>query len=407
MNRLIFWLSTFWPRPMAVAWRERLRGCLGATLGIIVTGLVTRWALGAEANLPLLIAPMGASAVLLYAVPASPLAQPWSIIGGNLMAGFIGITCARLLPDPMVAAAVAIGLSIGAMFALRCIHPPSGAVALTAVIGGPAVHALGYKFMLVPLGINSFLLLGVALLYNNLTRHRYPHHAPAVMPSVQGNIHRTGDPVATNRVGFVPADLDDVLQNYGELIDVDREDLEQLFLQTEMHVYRRRFGDLRCRDIMSRDIIQVEPQTSLAEAWALLRRHRLSSLPVVAPDTGRVAATLDLDDFLHFVDDDGFDPGAGFLRRFRQLWRKPETPLPRSVGALVAMRHPSAQPRLVAEDRPIIELVPLLADGAFHQVYATDEGQRVTGLVTLSDLVAGLYRAKLTGQLPPAEAYSI
>ncbi|HVI89686.1 MAG TPA: HPP family protein [Dongiaceae bacterium] len=407
MNRLISWLSSFWPRPMAVAWRERLRGCLGAAIGIIVTGVATRWALGADANLPLLIAPMGASAVLLYAVPASPLAQPWSIIGGNLVAGLIGITCAQVIRDPMVASAVAISFSIGAMFALRCIHPPSGAVALTAVIGGPVVHGLGYKFMLVPLGINSFLLLGVALLYNNLTRHRYPHHAPATMPSIQGNVHRTGDLAATNRVGFVPADLDDVLQNYGELIDVDQEDLEQLFLQTEMHVYRRRFGDLRCRDIMSRHIVHIAPETSLAEAWQLLRRHRLSSLPLVDPTSKTVMATLDLDDFLHFIDNDGFDADTGFLQRFRQLWRKPDKAMPRTVGALVAARHPAVQPRLVAEDRPIIELVPLLADGAFHQVYATDEQKRVTGLVTLSDLVAGLYRAKLTGQLPPAEAYSI
>ncbi|HWT97299.1 MAG TPA: HPP family protein [Terriglobales bacterium] len=407
MNRLVFWLSTFWPRPMAVSWRERLRGCIGAAIGIAVTGFVTRWALGPDANLPLLIAPMGASAVLLYAVPASPLAQPWSIIGGNLVAGLIGITCAQLIQDPMIAASLAIGFSIGAMFALRCIHPPSGAVALTAVIGGPVVHALGYKFMLVPLGINSFLLLGVALLYNNLTRHRYPHHAPAPAPAALGNVHRTGDLAATNRVGFVPADLDDVLQNYGELIDVDREDLEQLFLQTEMHVYRRRFGDLRCRDIMSRDIVQVAPATSLAEAWQLLRRHRLSSLPVVDPASKAVTATLELDDFLHFVDGDGFDAETGLLRRFRQLWKKPDKAMPRTVQALVATRHPATQPRLVAEDRPIIELVPLLADGAYHQVYATDQRGGVTGLVTLSDLVAGLYRAKLTGQLPPAEAYSI
>jgi CBS domain-containing membrane protein len=407
MNRLIFWLSTFWPRPMAVAWRERLRGCVGAAIGIAVTGFVTRWALGGDANLPLLIAPMGASAVLLYAVPASPLAQPWSIIGGNLVAGLIGITCAQLINDPMLAASLAIGFSIGAMFALRCIHPPSGAVALTAVIGGPVVHALGYKFMLVPLGINSFLLLGVALLYNNLTRHRYPHHAPVSAPAALGNVHRTGDLAATNRVGFVPADLDDVLQNYGELIDVDREDLEQLFLQTEMHVYRRRFGDLRCRDIMSRDIVQAAPETSLAEAWQLLRRHRLTSLPVVDPASKSVIATLELDDFLHFVDGDGFDAEAGLLRRFRQIWKKPDKAMPRTVRALVTTRHPGSQPRLVAEDRPIIELVPLLADGVYHQVYATDQQGRVTGLVTLSDLVAGLYRAKLTGQLPPAEAYSI
>jgi CBS domain-containing membrane protein len=407
MNRLIFWLSSFWPRPMAVTWHEKLRGCIGAAIGIVVAGVVTRSALGVDANLPLLIAPMGASAVLLYAVPASPLAQPWSIIGGNLVAGLIGITAAKVIQDPMLAASVAVGLSIGAMFALRCIHPPSGAVALTAVIGGPVVHDLGYKFMLVPLGINSFLLLGVALLYNNLTRHRYPHHAPATMPAIQGNVHRTGDPVATNRIGFVPADLDDVLKDYGELIDVDREDLEQLFLQTEMHVYRRRFGDLRCRDIMSRDIVHVAPDSSLADAWQLLRRHRIASLPVVDPLNRTVVATLDLDDLLDLVDGAAFEAESGLRRRLRQFWKRPDKGMPRSVKALVAARAPATQPHLVGEDRPIVELVPLLANGAYHQVYVIDQRGHVMGLVTLSDLVAGLYRAKLTGQLPPAEAYSI
>lgn len=407
MNHIGIWLGSFWPRPIAVNWRERVRACCGAALGIIVTGLVTRWALGAEANLPLLIAPMGASAVLLYAVPASPLAQPWSIIGGNLVAGAIGITCAQFVQDPMLAAALATGLSIGAMFALRCLHPPSGAVALTTVIGGPVVHGLGYSFLLVPLGLNSCLLLLVALLYNNLTRHRYPHHAPVPAAAAQGNVHRTGDPAATNRVGFVPADLDEVLQNYGDLIDVDREDLEQLFLQTEMHVYRRRFGDLRCREIMSRDIVQATPQTSLAEAWRLLRGHRLSSLPVVDRSSGKVIATLDLDDFLHYVDDNGFDAKAGFLRRFRQLWQRQGKGLPRTVGELLAERPRKVAPHLTSEETPIVALVPLLADGVVHQAYAVDAQGQLTGLVTLSDLVAGLYRAKLTGQLPPAEAYSI
>src|SRR5215217_3370378 len=87
--------------------RERLRSAAGALLGILATGLVSRAAVGDGAALPVLIAPMGASAVLLFAVPASPLAQPWSIIGGNLISALIGVTCARYVGDPMVAAALA------------------------------------------------------------------------------------------------------------------------------------------------------------------------------------------------------------------------------------------------------------------------------------------------------------
>ncbi len=70
---------------------------------------------------------MGACAVLLFAVLASPLAQPWSIIGGNLMLATVGVTCALLVHDPIDATALAAGVAICTMFALRCVHPPSGA----------------------------------------------------------------------------------------------------------------------------------------------------------------------------------------------------------------------------------------------------------------------------------------
>ncbi len=92
-------------------------------------------ALKADATLPALVAPMGASAVLLFAVPSSPLAQPWSILGGNIAAALVGVTTALLITDPFLASAVAIGVAIAAMMTLRCLHPPSGAIALTAVLG--------------------------------------------------------------------------------------------------------------------------------------------------------------------------------------------------------------------------------------------------------------------------------
>ncbi|MGF6802262.1 CBS-domain-containing membrane protein [Paraburkholderia youngii] len=169
------WLSSFLPAPVTVKWHERARSCLGALLGIAFTGGLMYLLLGPAANIPLLVAPMGASAVLLFAVPASPLAQPWSIIGGNLVSATVGVTCAMLIGDPTLAAALAVALSISGMFALRCVHPPSGAVALTAVLGGPVIHALGYRFVLEPIAIQSAALLFAALVYHAATGHRYPH----------------------------------------------------------------------------------------------------------------------------------------------------------------------------------------------------------------------------------------
>ncbi len=225
MNRLLAWLSSFRPEPIGAGPRERLRGGAGAFLGLLITGLISRWTLGSDLAAAQLLAPMGASAVLLFAVPASPLAQPWSIVGGNLVAGLIGITCWKLVPEPVLAAALAASLSIGAMFGLRCLHPPSGAVALTAVLGAPSIHDLGYGFLIAPLGLNTMLLVAMALLVNNASGHRYPHRAPVRAPF---------------RFGLHPEDLDDILAHQSELLDIGRDDLLALFNEMERRAEARK-----------------------------------------------------------------------------------------------------------------------------------------------------------------------
>ena len=233
--------------------------------------------LGHAANIPLLVAPMGASAVLLFAVPASPLAQPWSIIGGNLVSATIGVTCASTIVDPTMAAALAVALSICGMFALRCVHPPSGAVALTAVLGGPAVHALGYAFVLEPIAVQSVALLCAAILYHAATGHRYPHAG-------RQNRGNAGAPAnEASRSGFTRADLEAVLKRRSEMLDIDPDDLESLLRETQLQAFSRTFNELTCADIMSRQIVTVAPATRTAAAWGLLKRNHVKALPVTDP----------------------------------------------------------------------------------------------------------------------------
>lgn len=151
---------------MGASTAERLRGSCGALTGLLVTGLICSRIAGPEGSFPMLMAPLGASAVLLFAVPASPLAQPWSIMGGNIVSALVGVTCAQWVADPLLAAALATALAIGAMFALRCLHPPGGAIALTAVLGGPVITAAGYRFVLLPVALNSMVLLLAAIVFN-------------------------------------------------------------------------------------------------------------------------------------------------------------------------------------------------------------------------------------------------
>jgi CBS domain-containing membrane protein len=386
VSNFLHWLEGFIPGRVAVNWSERLRASCGALLGILITGLMTRWLLGSTSALPLLVPPMGASAVLLFALPASPLAQPWSIIGGNLVSAAVGVTCAMFIHDTTVAASLAIALAIASMLALRCLHPPSGAVALTAVLGGAPIHALGFGFLLAPIGINSILLLAVALLFNNATRHRYPHSAR----HTHSNTHGTQDRPPGDRLGFTPADLDFVLKNYNEVLDISRDDLESLLMQTEMHAYRRRLGEITCADIMSRDVVAVEFGTPLQEAWQLLHLHKVTALPVI-DRARRVIGMVTMLDFMRHAGLDSYASVKLTLRQFLQPILRSHSEKPEVVGQIM-MR----QTRTASEHMHIIELMPLLAEYGMRHIPIINAERRLVGVVSNSDLVAGLYRGRLT-----------
>lgn len=371
-SAVIRWLARFAPPTIAIEWKERFRSCLGALIGITFTGAITHLLLGSSGNIPMLVAPMGASAVLLFAVPASPLAQPWSIIGGNLVSATVGVTCAIWVHDPLPAAALAVAAAICAMFALRCVHPPSGAVALTAVLGGPAVHSLGYGFVIEPIALQSAALLCAAIVYHTLTGHRYPHSA-----------RHHGDKTAATaqpRSGFTRADLDAVLKRQGELLDIAPDDLESLLRALQLQTYARTFDELTCADIMSRGVITVSAGTRAATAWSILKRHGVKALPVTdeAQHVIGIVTRADL----------GSSQQFGMFTSVRHKLfgrRRAGEPV---VGALM-----TTQVRTVDTSTSIADLVPLFADFGHHHIPVLDsETRRLAGMVTQADLIAGLYR---------------
>ncbi|RKE36322.1 CBS domain-containing membrane protein [Paraburkholderia sp. BL23I1N1] len=371
---LIRWFSSFAPHPIAVRWPERFRSCLGALLGIAFTGGSMHVLLGPAANIPLLVAPMGASAVLLFAVPASPLAQPWSIIGGNLVSATVGVACASWIADPVGAAALAVALAICAMFALRCVHPPSGAVALTAVLGGPVVHALGYRYVLEPIAIQSVALLGAAIAYHAATGHRYPHVAQS---SVKGPAS-----AAPASEGFTRADLESVLNRRGELLDIDTDDLESLLRDVQLQAYARTFNELTCADIMSRSLVAVSATTRASAAWSLLKQRHIKALPVTDERQHVIGIVTRVD----LVDKRAFSKGAGLSSPVQRWFRRSITPAP-LVGALM-----NVDVHTVDATTPIVELVPVFANYGHHHIPVLDSNQRLAGMITQADLIAGLYR---------------
>lgn len=153
---------------------ERWAAALGALLGVAVVVALTHALLGRDAAV-FVVPSLGATAVLVFAAPHSLFAQPWSVLAGNLLAALVGVACQRWLPEPTLAAAAAVALSIAVMHAARCIHPPGGATALAAVIGGPEIHQLGFAYALFPVGVNCLLLIAAGVAWNYpFAWRRYP-----------------------------------------------------------------------------------------------------------------------------------------------------------------------------------------------------------------------------------------
>ena len=163
--------------PPGVGAGELFWSWIGSVLGIGACGWLSSHYFEPR-DLSLLIGSFGASAVLVYGAIKSPLAQPRNLIGGHVISGLVGVACWQVFGATLwIAAALAVSLAIVAMLATKTLHPPGGATALIAVIGGDKVHALGFLYAIIPAGAGALVLLIVALLVNNLNRNRkYPEY---------------------------------------------------------------------------------------------------------------------------------------------------------------------------------------------------------------------------------------
>jgi len=211
---------------------ERMIACLGAAICIALTIVVCSRVPLHPADLPVIAAPLGASAVLVFAVPASPLAQPWSVVGGNTLSALVGVAVSAFVPNLALVAGLAVGGAIVCMSLLRCLRPPGGAAALTAVIGGPAIHAAGFGYAALPVGLNSAALVLLGMLFHRATGRSYPHRT---LPA----------PAADPATGLHFADIDAALEEMHEGFDISRDDLDSLLSRAESHAIARRSFTLR------------------------------------------------------------------------------------------------------------------------------------------------------------------
>ena len=343
--------------------RDRLLATVGALVGIGLTAFICSFLFDGVSYLALIVAPMGASAVLLFAVPTSPLAQPWPIIGGNVLSAFVGVAVAQVIDDPAIAAGLAVSLAILLMSMARCLHPPGGAAALTAVLGGEAVMQMGFLFPLVPVGLNAVLLVATGVIFHRLARRTYPHFAPPVPANAQG----TQDIPPQLRVGVQREDIDKALGKLGEGFDIDGDDLERLVREIQFQAQLRSGPELTCADIMSRDVISVQTSTPANEAHELMIRHNVRVLPVLGGD-GLLAGTVGLRELVA-----GGDVAGSAMS-------KPISALPQD---------------------PALTLLPALTNGTAHGVVIVNDSGSVVGLITQTDLLAAL-----ANQVPMAQGKS-
>lgn len=201
--------------------REHWISALGGLIGILAVVWVGRVWLDGHGGV-LAAASMGASAVLLFAAPHGAFSQPWPVFGGHLVSALIGVACARWVGgNPLLAAALAVSLAIAAMYTLRCLHPPGGATALYAVLGGDAVHALGYGYLFSPVLLNVAVLLAVAVVFNYpFAWRRYP----------QAWQRRLAGAAPTGEEQMIPhSSLVYALSQIDTFVDVSEEDLQRIY----------------------------------------------------------------------------------------------------------------------------------------------------------------------------------
>ncbi len=361
------WIRNFFAAGLTVPRSEAFRSSLGAALGIAICGVLARSLIEGRVSFsPLLAAPIGASAVLVFALPASPLAQPRAVIGGNMLSALVGLACGFLIPDPLLASVMAVGGAILSMSLLGCLHPPGGAIALGAALAMSSSTPLGFDYPFVPVGLCSVLLVLAGSLYGRVTGHAYPRRI-----AQSSSPHRTEDRPPAQRFGYTRNDLDQALAHYGQLLDVNHDDLDAVFRDVEVQAHQRLHGAIPCADIMSRDVVSLSASQTADLGLAKLQAHDLRTAPVV-DDQGRV---------------------LGLVRR-AELLAGGVSPVGQLVDPVAAT---------VGLQTPIEDLLPVLSSGALHEALVVDDDRVLVGIITQTDLLAVLYRAHVVEAVVSAQ----
>jgi len=357
-----------------VSQQERYRAAVGACVGLFFTMLAGRYIGGLAGVNDWAMASLAASALLVFVLPSSPMAQPWAVIGGNVISALIGIACVNLLDSPIFSAPVAVGLSILCMLALRCLHPPAAAIAMITSLGSIS----GFQYAVFPVLTDSVLLILVGVIYNNLTGKAYPYFL------------RT-KPVASQIEIGQSKEIDAVLSRYNQVIDINRADLAALISQVELRAYENKLKGIQCVDIMTPDVVHLDVSMSLDLAWKALRDNHIKALPVIDRNR-RVVGIVTLEDFLKHAD---IDLHNNFGRLVKGVFRSGLKGIGNALKSQpeVISQIMTKKVRVISENRNLRDLVEVFRTQGHHHLPVVNGDQRLVGIITQSDFVAAIEKS--------------
>lgn len=366
--------------PVSLSFKEKTIVTLACFTAIGLTSLISYHF--AAAHAPALVASMGASAVILFVIPSSPLAQPWQFVGGQLSSALVGIYCAFYVPEPTLSAALAAGLAVLLMLLLRCLHPPGAATALSPILSGIHQPAPDLHFLWQPVGMNVLLMLTLTYCINRLIlRRNYPTTPASAKPSANSQNNQPNKLLALSS-----QDVEQAMRDYDQYLDIGTEELLQLFTRLQLQFFKKQTAPLTCGDIMQRQIVTVEYATEVETAWRLMYEQQLKVLPVL-DITRRVIGIVTRYDFLKNLK---LTPYLSFQEKwlaFVQRSTSTHTQKPEAIGHIMTRKV-----KTLPASAPIAELLPLIITEGHHHVPIVDDEQRFVGVVFQSQLLAALFR---------------
>ncbi len=378
-------LNELFLEPVQLTAREKCIDILACLAAILLTGFLTRTY--AIEHAPILVASMGASAVILFVLPSSPLAQPWPFVGGQMLPAIIGINCAFYIDDTALAAALSVGLAVAAMLSFRCLHPPGAATALAPILSNPHLSTADFNFLLQPMSVNVLLMLALSLIINKGILHRnYPTRPIKAQPG------KNQDNSRGRLIDMSQSDIEQAMQSIDHAIDISSGDLLQLLTQLQLQTAQKKLGPLHCGQIMQTNIVTVEYATEVESAWMLMQEQHLTVLPVL-DRAHRVIGIVTQHDFLKNLKLTPYENFQDKWLRFIQRSPTLRTDKPEAIGHIM-----TREVKTLSIDTPITELIPLVVNEGHHHVPIVDTERRFAGIVFQGQLVSALFSQLITMQ---------